>query len=191
MELKLIFPYRPPGVVSATQASPEFRLRPVVPQPGSQGGAFNAYPSPAPSPFRPIAPTPTVVQAISNRPGSLELERRSSLEDMLESVENSATETPSISEVLQPKIMTPGEIEEQKIEAQAKEDIAKATEHDPYSHDTVLSQLKTDMEDLEFRLQDKVSFDSMWRELNVAIDKDSDSSRKTISIARCYPMKNR
>ena len=187
MELKLIFPYRPPGVVSATQASPEFKLRPVVPQPGSSG-AFNAYPSPAPSPFRPIAPTPTVVQPIANRPGSLELERRSSLEDMLESVENSAIETPSISEVLQPKIMTPGEIEEQKIEAQAKEDIAKATEHDPYSHDTVLSQLKTDMEDLEFRLQDKVSFDSMWRELNVAIDKDD---RKTISIARCYPMKNR
>ena len=179
-------PQRPPSEPQL-QANPELKLRPVVPQPGSTSqGAFNAYPSPAPSPFRPIAPTPTAVQ---NRPGSIDLERRSSLEDMLESVENSAIETP-ISEVLQPKIMTPGEIEEQKIEAQAKEDIAKATEHDPYSDDTVLSRLKSDMEDLEFRIHDKVSFDSMWRELNVAIEKD-ENQRKTISIARCYPMKNR
>ena len=97
------------------------------------------YPSPAPSPFQPIHPAPVSLEIVpsgtsqpaslptsqltSHRPQSIELERRSSLDDMLEAVEMNAAETPTV-EVLQPKIMTPGEIEEQKLEAQAKKDIA-------------------------------------------------------------------
>ena len=47
-------------------------------------------------------------------PTTLEIERRASLEEMLTDVEKNSVK------VLQPKIMTPGEIEEQKLEAQAK-----------------------------------------------------------------------
>ena len=44
------------------------------------------------------------------------------------------------------------------------------------------------MKNLEEKINQKVQFDSMWREMNQIVEK---AEKKTISIARCYPMKNR
>ena len=173
------------------------KMQPIVPQPGSMPRPSYqtsvSYPSPAPSPFQPISPAPVSLdrEIFPQRPESINLERKTSLDDMLDAVnvEMNETETPSTVEVLQPKVMTPGEIEEQKLEAQAKKDIAIASAKDPYNSDQVLSSLLQQMEDLETKSKDRVMFDAMWRELNVKIE--ADDTKKTISIARCYPMKNR
>ena len=173
------------------------KMQPIVPQPGSMPRpsyqTSAGYPSPAPSPFQPISPAPVSLDTgiFPQRPESINLERKTSLDDMLDAVnvEMNAIETPSTVEVLQPKVMTPGEIEEQKLEAQAKKDIAIASAKDPYNSDQVLSSLLQQMEDLETKSKDRVMFDAMWRELNVKIE--ADDTKKTISIARCYPMKNR
>ena len=173
---------------TSSAPTPSLKMHPVVPQPGSYPTAA-AYPSPSPSPFQPISPAPVSLEiGAKQRPGSIDLERRSSLDDMLTAeVEINTAETPTV-EVLQPKVMTPGEIEEQKLEAQAKKDIAKATAKDPYDSDEILSNLLQQMEALETQSRDRVLFDAMWRELNVKVENDA---KKTISIARCYPMKNR
>ena len=177
-----------------TSLPTQIKMQPVVPQPGSQQipqprPMYPYRPSPAPSPFQPISPAPLMSEERMNfRPESIDIERRSSLEDMLADVDLNATERPANVNVLQPKVMTPGEIAEQKIEAQAKEDIAKATAVDPYENEYVLTQLLTLMESLEIKIQDRVNLDSMWRELNILVEKDK---KKNISIARCYPMKNR
>ena len=173
------------------------KMQPIVPQPGSMPRpsyqTSAGYPSPAPSPFQPISPAPVSLdrEIFPQRPESINLERKTSLDDMLDAVnvEMNETETPSTVEVLQPKVMTPGEIEEQKLEAQAKKDIAIASAKDPYNSDQVLSSLLQQMETLETKSKDRVMFDAMWRELNVKIE--ADDTKKTISIARCYPMKNR
>ena len=44
------------------------------------------------------------------------------------------------------------------------------------------------MKNLEEKINQKIQFDSMWREMNQIVEK---AEKKTISIARCYPMKNR
>ena len=93
----------------------------MVPQPG---GHANIAPSPSPSPFQPISPAPRHGSDQKLTQDVVAIERRASLEEMLAEVEKSANNAPN---VLQPKVMTPGEIEEQKLEAQAEEDIAKAT----------------------------------------------------------------
>ena len=115
-------------------------------------------------------------------PTTLEIERRASVEEMLTDIEKNSVK------VLQPKIMTPGEIEEQKLEAQAKEHIEKANAKNPYDNESILNQLLVDMKNLEEKISQKIQFDSMWREMNQIVEK---AEKKPISIARCYPMKNR
>ena len=81
-----------------------------------------------------------------------------------------------------------GEIEEQKLEAQAKEDIEKATATDPYNDEIILTKLMNETQNLEHKIKDKIELDTMWRDMNQINDK---AEKKPISIARCYPMKNR
>ena len=69
-----------------------------------------------------------------------------------------------------------------------KEHIEKANAKNPYDNESILNQLLADMKNLEEKINQKVQFDSMWREMNQIVEK---AEKKTISIARCYPMKNR
>ncbi len=112
--------------------------------------------------------------------------RRTSLDDMLEQV---GMESPSTGVMLEPKVMTPGEIQEQKMEAKAKEDIEKATAHNPYDDLAVQQKLLAEVQTLEAKIEDRVQLDALWKDMNSAVD--AAGSRKAISVARCYPMKNR
>ena len=69
-----------------------------------------------------------------------------------------------------------------------KEHIEKANAKNPYDNESILNQLLADMKNLEEKINQKVQFESMWREMNQIVEK---AEKKTISIARCYPMKNR
>ena len=89
--------------------------------------------------------------------------------------------------------MTPGELEEQQLEAKAKVDIEKATAKNPYDDLAVQEKLLEEVKDLEAKIEDRVQLDGLWKEMNMASEKIfADGERKaTISVARCYPMKNR
>lgn len=72
--------------------------------------------------------------------------RRQSSVDILSELDQQTVRTP---EVLQPKVLTASEVEEQQKEAEAVQEIANATGKDPYSDSRSQQQLLTEFRQLE------------------------------------------
>lgn len=128
--------------------------------------------------------TPAVAPAVPLQP--TELERRTSLDDMLDVLE----EKDDASVVLVPKVLTASEMQEQKKQAQAIADIAKATNKDPYEIPDMQEKLLSDYNEFSGRMCDEKYSLECWKRLH-SLQQQADSCKQTISVARCYPMKNR
>ena len=152
---------------STTPTDSDVKLRPVVPQPGTV-------------PTRPTTIAPIPVQSLE----PLKTERRTSLDDMLDELEDD-----DASVVLVPKVMTPGEIAEQKKQAKAMEDIAQASSKDPYDEEDVRDKLLADYEKLSAEISDQKFANEKWKLLNSHLIDNKIGG--AVSVARCYPMKNR
>jgi len=151
------------------------------------GGVSNqqqqACTTPLPAGSMAPAVNPSAASAVNSPP---ELDRRSSLDDMLDVLE----EKDDASVVLVPKVLTASEQQEQKKQAQAIAEIAKATNKDPFENSDMQQKLLTDYNELSLQMCDeKYSIDN-WKRLS-SLQQQADSCKQTISVARCYPMKNR
>ena len=155
------------------QVEPEVKLRPVVPQPGTV---------PIRPPVIPTLPLKPAVPQMSTMVAP-KVERRTSLDDMLDELEDD-----DASVVLVPKVMTPGEVAEQKKLAKAMEDIAQASNKDPYDEEEIRGKLLADVEKLSTELSDPKFSNEKWKLLN---SHNVDKIGGAVSVARCYPMKNR
>lgn len=83
--------------------------------------------------------------------------------------------------VLQPKVMTASELQELKIEAQAREDIAKASAKDPYDDPSAIQKILDELKDLEAIIDDKAMVDTMWKQV---LTLAGTGSKVTVSVAR-------
>ena len=96
--------------------------------------------------------------------------------------------------VLQPKVMSAHDLEEQAKEAQVSEDIAKAKAHDPYEDKGIQQKLLEEYRDLEVKIAsfglDKTAMDHVWKDFNTKVEAGH-AALGSIGVARCYPMKNR
>jgi hypothetical protein len=102
----------------------------------------------------------------------------SSFDELLNENFKANAETAS---VLQPKVMTASELQELKIEAQAREDIAKASAKDPYDESSAIKKILEELKDLEAMVDDKAAVDTMWKQvLNLA----GSGPKVTVSVAR-------
>ena len=105
------------------------------------------------------------------------------------------TKNPTNITVLKPKILTTQDLEEQQKEAAATEEIEKAFDKgkDPYENEEAIAKLGHECDLLEKVVQGYLktpsTFDTVWKEMNRIVEEDTEP--KTISVARCYPMKNR
>ncbi len=97
---------------------------------------------------------------------------------------------------LQPKVLTADDLEKQQQEAEASAEIAKAKGKDPYDDTATQQKLLAEFRALEAKAQqlanDRVALDALWKEVNEKAEAaDARFGSSTISVARCYPMKNR
>jgi len=89
--------------------------------------------------------------------------------------------SPETGGVLQPKVMTASELKELKIEAQAREDIVKASAKDPYEDPVAIQKVLKELLDLESYAEDKVTLDSMWKQVLTFAE---NGPKTTVSVAR-------
>lgn len=166
----------PPGSLTGVQTvNPT--IAPVVPMPT---GFQPPIPRPQPQPL----PPPQLIPENQHRP-------QSSVDILSELDKPPSSSAP---DVLQPKVMTAHDLEEQKEEAQISEEIAQAKKLDPYEDKMVQERLLQEYEGLKKTLdscgQDKTVLDHLWRLMTSKIDQDPQYG-SAIAVARCYPMKNR
>ena len=83
--------------------------------------------------------------------------------------------------------MTASELAEQKKQAKALNEIAQASTQDPYEDKQTLDKLMRDMDKLSKSFEDDKFFNEKWKRIN-ALWMDT---KLNVSVARCYPMKNR
>ena len=129
--------------------------------------------------LRPVVPQPGTSQVDPEPPT---LARRTSLDDMLDEIDDDHA-----SVVLVPKVMTASELAEQKKQAKALNEIAQASTQDPYEDKQTLDKLMRDMDKLSKSFEDDKFFNEKWKRIN-ALWMDT---KLNVSVARCYPMKNR
>jgi len=134
----------------------------------------------------PMVPTQAAVAAMTGaKPASEFRERRTSFDDML----GDDLEKDDASVALVPKVMTANEIAEQKEQAKARADIARATNNDPYRSPELQQKLLADYRQLSKDVADEKFLNEKWKRLNGLLQVLD--NKLTVSVARCYPMKNR
>ena len=101
------------------------------------------------------------------------------------------------------KIMTAKELAEQKREAQAVSDIVQATNRDPYDDENAQKRLLEEVNSMERSLlsdtdgNSEIWLNEKWKVFNTCTTigsvegGDVSLGGGTLSVARCYPMKNR
>ena len=206
----------PTGVEGGGHIS-DIKLKPIVPQPGTattpsmqpisagmnpgqasfdQTSNLRQYVSNAPQ------STGATVMSVERTPLVPTVKRSGSFDDMLNN-EQSDTDGASSIVTLQPKVMTPKELAEQKRQAKAFNDIAKATHHDPYENSKMQTKLIEDVKMLEDKLFSADGggekwLNEKWKIFNTFLSGGGGSGfgpdqggGGALSVARCYPMKNR
>ena len=97
--------------------------------------------------------------------------------------------------VLKPKVLTARDLEEQQKEAAASEEIVKAKGRDPYGAEETQQKLLGELRKFESLVEkfcsDRTALDSLWKDMNIRSEEKDPRFRPAISVARCYPMKNR
>ena len=192
----------------------EFKMKPIVPQPGTKPLTPNVSSVPCyPNNTKLIAsdtsnPINHQSQAITDisvsqtaNSNPMLVKRSSSFDDMLNNEQDDVDASSVIT--LQPKILTPGELAEQKRQAKALSDIVNASNRDPYEDVKNQEFLKEDIDMLENRFlstsdgKDQIWLDEKWKLYNSFVTAGSAGNSEhafgggTLSVARCYPMKNR
>ncbi|CAB4055292.1 PTPN23 [Lepeophtheirus salmonis] len=96
--------------------------------------------------------------------------------------------------VLKPKVMTASDLEEEKEVAKITKEINHASAHDPFeSSENLRNTLFEETNTLESIIKDisspnSTSFEKIWKDIKTQFEK---GPVLKISVARCYPMKNR
>ena len=195
----------------------EIKMKPIVPQPGTKPLTPNVNPNSSysvnslqqiqntvkPEPIKQQSQVITNAQfseAVNINPVSVK--RSSSFDDMLNSDQDDVDAASSVI-TLQPKVLTANELAEQKRQAKALKDIVKASNRDPYEDEKNQKMLLDDINMMENKIsshlegKEQMWLDEKWKLFNSFVTAGSAGNSEvalgggTLSVARCYPMKNR
>ena len=205
-----------PFVANLHTISP-IKMKPIVPQPGTASGIPNINPNMSyeMKASQQITNQLTANTCTSNQPRPIPIapseadrtlltpvRRSSSFDDMLDNEKDDNDGSSSVV-TLQPKVMTPKELAEQKREAEAFSDIIKATNRDPYEDENIQRKLLEDVKLIESNFlpasdgNTQIWLNKKWKLFNTFLTTGSVGTGEmavgggALSVARCYPMKNR
>ena len=195
----------------------DFKMKPIVPQPGTTPNLPKVNSNMTYQINAPLQGNTTTMAVLPNEqqqnilnrakpeigvvsPPSVR--RSSSFDDMLNNEPDDNDGSSSVI-TLQPKVMTPKELAEQKRQAKAFKDIVKATNRDPYDDEKTQKMLLEDVNIMENRISsasdgnNQMWLNEKWKIFNTFVTAGSVGTGElflgsgALSVARCYPMKNR